>query len=307
MTDGTTAAGYTNPDLLEVGPLPRSTGFARWGRWAEPDPLAVESLGPPLTYRCMRSSSPLTLDPTLSHHDWGAAAWSAPFTRIEDGGPVALSTQVALLWDDHALYAGFRLEDPDVRAVRTGFNDHVYVEDEDIELFIDLGPIYYELGLNAINQGYQIRWVWLDEVVARGAFDVFDELFRAANNLYFVPRPHATLGRHGDLDFQLPGLQSAVHVDGAVNAPGVRDVGWSAMIVLPWTALDGMALPGGGPSLPPLAGDVLRMTSYRAHHDREVSGANPPAIGWAWSPIGNGNVHVPERWVSVTFSDDVVG
>ena len=44
MTDGTTAAGYTNPDLLEVGPLPRSTGFARWGRWAEPDRLAVESL-----------------------------------------------------------------------------------------------------------------------------------------------------------------------------------------------------------------------------------------------------------------------
>ena len=166
MTDGTTAAGYTNPDLLETGPLPRNTGFARWGRWAEPDPLAVESLGPPLTYSCMRSSGPLTLDPTLSHPDWVAATWSAPFTRIEDGGPVALSTRVALLWDDHALYAGFRLEDPDVRAVRTGFNDHVYVEDEDIELFIDLGPIYYELGLNAINQGYQIRWVWLDEILA---------------------------------------------------------------------------------------------------------------------------------------------
>ena len=83
--------------------------------------------------------------------------------------------------------------------------------------------------------------------------------------------------------------------------------GWSAMVVLPWTALDGMALPGGGPSLPPSAGDVLRMTSYRAHHDREGSGADPPAIGWAWSPIGNGNVHVPERWVSVTFSDDVAG
>ena len=79
------------------------------------------------------------------------------------------------------------------------------------------------------------------------------------------------------------------------------------MVVLPWTALDGMALPGGGPSLPPAAGDVLRVTSYRAHHDRERDGANPPAIGWAWSPIGNGNVHVPERWVSVTFSDDVVG
>ena len=31
MTDGTTAAGYTNPDLLEVGPLPEEHGVRSMG------------------------------------------------------------------------------------------------------------------------------------------------------------------------------------------------------------------------------------------------------------------------------------
>jgi len=49
------------------------------------------------------------------------------------------------------------------------------------------------------------------------------------------------------------------------------------------------------------------MMSYRAHHDRDEAHAARPATGWTCSPVGNGNVHVRERWVSVTFSGDTVG
>jgi len=66
-------------------------------------------------------------------------------------------------------------------------------------------------------------------------------------------------------------------------------------MALPWSGLREIA---GGISLPPKAGDMIKMTAYRAHHNRE----NQSVKGWTWSIQGNDNIHIPERWNEIIFS-----
>ena len=107
------------------------------------------------------------------------------------------------------------------------------------------------------------------------------------------------IGRFGDLDWQLPGLKHAVHINGTINCPEVRDREWSVEFALPWQGLKSIA---GGKSLPPKEGDMLRITAYRAHHYRRKDGEYHYK-GWTWSIMGNDNIHIPERWTRVTFSN----
>ncbi len=282
--------------LVAVGKVPSST-FPRWGKWIEADP---EGLPPVLEYRCRRTLKAPTIDGKLDEAEWEGAAWSEPFGTLARGDRVPLETKLALLWDERCLYAAFRVEDHDVRGRMSGFHDHVYMEDEDVELFIEGEGYYYEMGLNPINTVYEIRWSWVEGLVERRDWAELDRLLRTSNFLYFLAREGERIGRHGDLDWELPGLEHAVQVDGTLNRPGITDRGWTVELALPWEGLRPLM---GGRSLPPRAGDSLRMTAYRAHHEHRETEGPSPSVGWSWSVTGNDNIHVPERWNRVLFVD----
>ena len=215
---------------------------------------------------------------------------------IHDGSPTPLETRVALLWDDQYLYAAYKVEDPDIRASMTAFNDHVYLNDEDVELFFEGNGYYYEIGLNALNTSYQIRWTWIERLVREQRFAELEALFKTPDFLYYVARDGENIGRHADLNYRLPGCKHAVFIDGTINCPEVKDQGWTVEIALPWSGLKDIA---GGRATPPRPGDTFRMTAYRCHHDR----ATRTAKGWTWSVMGNNNIHIPERWNDVVFVD----
>lgn len=202
---------------------------------------------------------------------------------------------MALLWDDIYLYAGYRVEDPDIRAVMTGLNEHVYLSDECVELFVDLGAGYFEVGVNALNNSYQVNWTWLEHVVESADWTRLDALLRCHDGLYFVPRPGDVFGRLGDLAYRCPGLLHATHVQGSLNAPGLRDDGWSVMLKIPWSSLRAI---GVGSAFRPEVGAQIRLNGYRAHQAAVTGGT---AEGWAWAPTGNANVHVPESWILATL------
>jgi hypothetical protein len=102
-------------------------------------------------------------------------------------------------------------------------------------------------------------------------------------------------------DWDLPGLETAVHVDGTVNDNKDRDRGWTVEIAIPWRGLADLARPDGR-SLPPRSGDVWRMDFSRFNQYKEAPPASDPG-GWAWSPHGVWDSHVPEVFPYVTFSD----
>jgi hypothetical protein len=287
--------GYSG--LVAVGHVPSST-FPRWGKWVQ---APLDRLPPVKEYKCLRAREPITIDGRLDEKAWQRAPWSDPFGVLATGEGVELETRVALLWDDQCLYAAYRVEDPDIRGTMTGFHDHVYMNDEDVELFVEGDGFYYELGVNPINTEYEIKWTWVQPLVERREYAALEELFKTPNYLYFLARDGERMGRHGDLDWQLTGLRHVVHIDGTLNCPEVRDRGWTVELAIPWA---GLAPLMGARSLPPRQGDSLRITAYRAHHDRAAKDPLHDATGWAWSVTGNDNIHVPERWNTVVFLDE---
>ena len=223
------------------------------------------------------------------------------------GNPAPLDTTAAVLWDDEALYIGFWASDPQVRATLTERDSLLFFEN-DLEIFVDGGDSYYELELNALGTVYEVFYVWRDAFTAGSAWDV-------PRFGVHQPRVHSFAGDHGPrsfwvgdhprgtrwayLDYDLAGLHTAVHVDGTLNDPGTVDVGWTAEITLPWSGLRDLA---AGRQLPPLPGDEWSLFLGRFQHlDTRVPGETM-SVGWAVSPHGVNDTHVPESFTRVTFS-----
>jgi hypothetical protein len=300
------AAEQLSDGHLAVGSIPRFHLVPRWGEVANVPNRPLPEIP---TYECMRAASPPRIDGSLDDACWERVTWSEPFGRIGNGQQDGPETRVALLWDDTHLYAAYRAADPDIRASSTVHHDQVYMTDDDVEIFVEGHGAYYELGVNPINTVYEYRWTWVEQLVERRDWEGLEALFKLADFLYYTARDGERLGRVGEMDFDLPGLRNAVQLKGTLNCPNDVDEGWTAEFALPWAGL--VTIGRTRQPFPPVAGAVLRIQAYRAHHDwsdpegaeamsRSWPGASP-FEGYTWSAMGNGNVHNPERWVPVRF------
>jgi hypothetical protein len=251
-----------------------------------------------MEHPCYRTDEEIVVDGTLDEPAWQCVPWTDCFGTIATGYAVELETRAAFLWDDRCLYAAFKIQDPDIRGTMTGFHDHVYICDEDVELFIEGEGQYYELGVNPINNVYEIRWSWVEPLVERRDFAALDKLLSTPNYLYFLAREGERIGRHGDLDWELPGLEHAVHIYGTLNRPEIRDECWTVEFAIPWEGLSGIM---DGRTLPPKPGESLRVMAYRAHHASKAKDRRNSSTGWSWGVMGNDNIHIPERWNRLTF------
>ena len=79
-----------------------------------------------------------------------------------------------------------------------------------------------------------------------------------------------------------------------------RDRGWTVEMRIPWRSLEPLAMPDGR-ALPPRDGDVWRMDFSRFNQYKEAPPAKDPG-GWAWSPHGVWDSHMPELFTRVRFS-----
>lgn len=258
-------------------------------------------LSPVIDYDCLRTDIPIIVDGCLDEAVWQRATWSTPFVKMDTGAPVSLDSRIALLWDDVYLYAAFKYEDHEIWGTHVEHHDHVYHHDSDAQIFVDGNGVYYELGVNPINTIYEVFWTWLEPVVARRDTARLNHFFSVENFLYFVPRPDAAMGRIGEMDWELPGLQHAVQVDGSLNCPRIRDNGWTVEFALPWESLHAL----GNANTPPHPGDVWRIGASRCQHFHDAEGNNI-SVDWSWNRHGYINMHIPERWTQVRFVDRVV-
>jgi cellulose/xylan binding protein with CBM9 domain len=238
---------------------------------------------------CYRTAARLVVDGRLEEAAWRAAPWSDRFVDIDGHRQPALATRMKLLWDDEFFYVAAELEEPDVRATLTE-RDAVIFQDNDFELFIDPDGdthAYYELEVNAFNTVWDLMLL---------------QPYRDGG-----PAIHA---------WDIAGLQSAVNVRGTINRPGDRDEGWTVEIAMPWKILR-EAAPG---RTAPRPGDQWRVNFSRVQWQVDVSqgttyakrldpatGTPLPEDNWVWSPQGAINMHMPERWGFVQFSDAAAG
>jgi hypothetical protein len=100
-----------------------------------------------------------------------------------------------------------------------------------------------------------------------------------------------------------------VQVDGTLNCSEDADRGWTVEVAIPWTSMADHALT----PCPPRPGDQWRVNFSRVEwlFDRAKGGylrkEGIPCDNWVWSPQGEVNMHIPEMWGFVQFSEITVG
>jgi len=244
----------------------------------------------PRQYVCYRSDTPLKIDGKLEEPIWEQAAWTEAFVDIQGPAKPAprFLTRAKMLWDDNYFYMGAEMEEPDVWATLTN-RDAIIFYDNDFEVFVDPDGDtheYYELEVNA----YSTEW----------------DLFLVKPYRDGGPAVHS---------WDMQELKTGVSVDGTINRPGDTDHGWSIEIAIPWAVLKECA----HKNAPPQENDQWRVNFSRVEWHTEVkdgkynkaldtrTGAFLPEDNWVWSPQGLINMHYPEMWGLVQFTEQIAG
>ncbi|RYG49063.1 hypothetical protein EON79_02540 [bacterium] len=265
----------------------------------------------PTPYLVQRTSTRPSLSGTLADECWQRARKSPRFVDMATGQPGWLNTQAAALWDDEALYVGFWVEEPYPTAHLTERDSIIFTEN-DIEIFVDGGDCYYEFELNARNTIYEVFFIWRDAFIKGGRFDVpeFDpyspRAFTFGGNFDRQPETfwrgtHPRGPRWAFLDYDLPGLETATHIDGVLNDPSGISRGWTAEIKLPWAGMTHLA---DGRSLPPEEGDEWRL--FLGRFQNVPLGEQTAQAAWCWTPHGVADTHMPDKFTPVRFTNEPV-
>ena len=214
----------------------------------------------PLSYPCHRAASPVHIDGRLNDPAWQAAPWTPNFVDIEgDAKPKPrFRTRAKLLWDDQYLYIAAELEEPNVKATLTQ-HDSVIFHDNDFEVFLKpplAAPGYFEFEINALNTSWDL----------------------------YLPKRYLDGGKADD-SWDIPGLKTAVAINGTLNNPRDTDRNWTVEIAFPWSAYTSRL-----PVSPPRAGDAWRLNFSRVEWKPGIKKED----NWVWTPQGVVNMHVPE-------------
>ena len=243
----------------------------------------------PRHYVCYRTSTMLTMDGHLNETAWQHAEWTDTFVDIEgDIKPLPRhNTRVKMLWNDEYLYFGAVLEEPHVWATLTE-DESVIFHDNDFEIFIDPDGdthLYYEFEINAFATTWDLLLV----------------------KPYRDGGPVVT-------GWDMDALKAAVSVQGTINDPLQADTSWTVEVALPLRALAECAVPRRSPQ----PGEQWRINFSRVQWQTEVvngkyqkivnpaTGKPYPENNWVWSPQGVINMHYPEMWGFVQFSENDV-
>lgn len=253
-------------------------------------------------YKATRANKAPVIDGVLNEDVWKNVSRSSRFVDLIHGTATHLDTRAAVTWDNQNLYIAYWMEEPDVKATLKNRDDHIYM-DNDAEFFIAGPDGYYEFEINAYGTIYEVLFFWEDVFQKKGydkmpQFDRTKPGARPFNGVGLSNHPRGK--RIGFWNWDMPGIKTAVHVDGTINNATDIDKGWTIEVAVPWSSLDILAR-GDGRSLPPKNGDVWRMDFSRFNtYKNKASGANDSG-GWAWSSHGVWDSHVPECFTFIEF------
>jgi hypothetical protein len=233
----------------------------------------------PKSYDCYRTAIPIQIDGKLDDPAWKTAPWTANFVDIQGSAKPTprYRTRMKMLWDDNYLYIAAELEEPDVKATLTQ-HDSVIFRDNDFELFLKPLPDatgYFEFEINALNTSWDL----------------------------YLDKPYNQGGK-ADNSWDIPGLKTAVAIQGTLNKSTDKDRGWTVEIAIPWTAYTSRQ-----PVTKPSAGTQWRANFSRVEWPKGVDSNSPAANqpnqhledNWVWTPQGVINMHVPEKWGYLNF------
>lgn len=240
----------------------------------------------PLKYIAYRTTDSIVIDGKGNEGAWEKASFTENFIDIEGQDIPTYQTNVKMLYDQEYLYFYAKMEEPHVWGTLKQ-RDTVIFYNNDFEIFIDPDGDthnYMEFEMNALNTVWDL----------------------------FIVKPYREPAPIVD-SWDIQGLQSAVYVSGSLNDPSDTDEFWSVEVAMPWSVLTEASR---HPNVPEK--EFWRINFSRVHWDHQIvngsyirktdSGGNYlPEYNWVWSPQWVINMHEPEKWGYVYFSEMEVG
>lgn len=226
----------------------------------------------PAGYVCYKVDGEIKIDGKLKENAWQKAEPTSKFVDISGEGfaKPLFDTYAKMLWDDDYLYIGAVLEEENVVA-RLTQRDTIIYYDNDFEVFIDPdgdGHHYFEIENNA------------REVI----FDLMlDRPYRSGGNFM--------------VQWDCPGIKLAVYIDGTLNKQKDKDKQWSVEMAIPRQALTINY------------NNLLKAGNYWRINFSRVEWLKPGQReeNWVWQATGKVDMHMPDRWGFLYFSDKTVG
>ena len=252
----------------------------------------------PPAYFAPRAKGPLTLDGRLDKPFWAEVPWTEEFVDISgpDFPAPRFPTHSKICWDAENLYIGAQLPGDEIWATIKE-RDSVIYYDNDFEVSLDpssCGHNYMELELNAFNTQWDLM----------------------------LTHPYRDGGR-SVTGWNMAGVETAVHIDGKVNDSSAANKGWSVEIKIPFRGLMETYCKEENPAdlercyparTAPRLGEFWRLNFSRVqwtvdvvdgkYQKRLSADGNPlPEDNWVWAPTGLIDIHCPEFWGFLFFTD----
>ena len=216
---------------------------------------------------------------------WNNAIYTDDFIDIEGSKTPSQKTNVKMLWDEKFLYVFAKLYENHIWGDITKRDEVIYYNN-DFEVFINPNDdvfSYGEIEINALGTEWDL----------------------------FLNRPYRLKGK-ADSSWDINGLKSAVYINGTLNDPNDLDDYWTLEIAIPLKEIEKLNTSGKDEKV--ISGDVWRINFSRVNWDFEINngvysrkkenGKYLPEYNWVWSPQGIINMHVPENWGYLVFSEN---
>ena len=216
---------------------------------------------------------------------WSNAIYTDDFIDIEGDKIPRQKTNVKMLWDDKFLYVFAKLYENHIWGDITKRDEVIYYNN-DFEVFINPNDdvfSYGEIEINALGTEWDL----------------------------FLNRPYRLKGK-ADSSWDINGLKSAVDMSGTLNDPNDLDDYWTVEIAIPLKEIEKLNTSRKDEKV--ISGDVWRINFSRVNWDFEINngvysrkkenGKYLPEYNWVWSPQGIINMHVPENWGYLVFSEN---
>ena len=237
----------------------------------------------PKTYVVSKCNNSLIIDGLANETAWQNIQFTDDFVDIEGDKIPHFRTRVKMLWGQDNLYIYAELYEPHIWGDITERDQIIYLNN-DFEVFIDPScntHNYGEFEINALGTEWDLL---LDKPYAVGGNPIFN--------------------------WDINNLQTAVNVFGTINDFSDVDSMWTVEMAIPLHVLRELKIP---PKYLPVDGEIWRINFSRVEWDYEivdnkylrkkVDGKLLPEYNWVWSPHYEINMHQPDKWGFIQFSD----
>lgn len=251
-------------------------------------PLLVDVTGDiviPKHYIVPKTEDSLIIDGRASEPGWNSSTFTDEFIDIEGVKEPKYKTRIKMLWDHTHLYVYAEMEEPHIWGDLKQ-RDTVIFYNNDFEVFIDpinSGEAYGEIEINALNTLWDL----------------------------YLNKPYRVGGK-ADNSWDLEDLKSAVNVHGTLNNPKDIDSMWTLEIAIPLQKFIAMNTEQGDI---PKEGEQWRINFSRVQWDHEIidgsyrrkqeNGEYLKEYNWVWSNQKVINMHEPEKWGFLQFTESV--